>query len=65
MGVPKGRAATDDEKAAVLASVLEAWRKKPELRLGQLLVNAVPGFYSAPIFYVEDDELVRRLLETS
>lgn len=38
------------------------WELNPDLRLGQLLVNIVRPKESCPeVFYVEDDELVRRI----
>ena len=46
----------------VLRAVAARWRAEPDLRLGQLLVNAARfGEPSADLFYVEDDDLVRRL----
>jgi hypothetical protein len=38
------------------------WELNPDLRLGQLLVNIVRPKESCPeVFYVEDDEVVRRI----
>jgi hypothetical protein len=38
------------------------WELYPDWRLGQLLVNIVRPKRSCPeVFYIEDDELIRRL----
>lgn len=55
---PDGRADTDEKKRAVVDAVLAAWLAVPDLRLGQLLVNAMP----APnehmrLFYAEDCDI--------
>jgi hypothetical protein len=44
-----------------LRAIEEAWTKHPELRLGQLLVNANPR--CSDIFYVADGEWSRLLKE--
>jgi hypothetical protein len=43
---------------AVLLALSTAWRANPDLRLGQLVVNAAGD---ADPFYVEDDELLAGL----
>jgi len=43
----------------VLAAVRAAWLAAPDLRLGQLLVNATGA--GKDIFYIEDEELALRL----
>lgn len=48
------RATTDKAKERVMARLLEAWKKVPQLRLGQLIVNAC----GKDPYYREDDELV-------
>jgi hypothetical protein len=53
---PPGRAITDEQKRAVVERLLAAWQRRPELRLGQLLVAGTPGY---DVFYVEDADLVR------
>jgi hypothetical protein len=50
-----GRAETDEQKQEVLRRLLEAWRKKPSMRLGQLVYVATGG---RDIFSDEDDQLV-------
>jgi hypothetical protein len=46
----------------VLAAVRAAWAESPDLRLGQLIVNAVRPTNPCPeVFYTEDDALVQRL----
>jgi len=48
----------------VLAAVREIWMEYPDLRLGQLLVNAVRPAEPCPELYsVEDSALVRKLQE--
>ena len=46
----------------VLAAVRAAWAESPDLRLGQLIVNAVRPTNPCPeVFYTEDDALVQGL----
>jgi hypothetical protein len=46
----------------VLAALRAAWAESPDLRLGQLIVNAVRPTNPCPeVFYTEDDALVRGL----
>jgi hypothetical protein len=46
----------------VLAALRAAWAESPDLRLGQLIVNAVRPRNPCPeVFYTEDDALVRGL----
>lgn len=46
----------------VLAAVRAAWAESPDLRLGQLIVNAVRPANPCPeVFYAEDDALVQGL----
>ena len=44
----------------VLNDVQRVWEAFPDLRLGQLLLNVIP---ETQLYYMEDDELVHRLLE--
>ena len=39
----------------VLRTIEEIWKDNPDLRLGQLLCNAVPESW---IYYIEDDQLL-------
>ena len=61
--VPKGRANTTELKRRIVERVLEAWGQAPELRLGQLLVNAASvGTNAMPgVYYIEDLDLVNAL----
>ncbi len=43
----------------VLTTVHEVWSKQPDTRLGQLIVNATA---EDNLFYLEDEELERRLI---
>lgn len=46
----------------VLAVLRVAWQLDPDLRLGQLIVNAVrPSSPCPDVFYVEDDKLAESL----
>lgn len=46
----------------VLAALRTAWAESPDLRLGQLIVNAVRPTNPCPeVFYTEDEALVRGL----
>ena len=50
------RAATDEQKRAVIEQVYTLWCAHPELRLGQLLANV-----SSDLYYKEDFPLVETL----
>ena len=46
----------------VLLAIGEVWAQNPDLRLGQLLVNAVRPAEPCPeLFAIEDRDLVRRV----
>ena len=46
----------------VLAALREAWLESPDLRLGQLLINAVrPSAPCPEVFYVEDEVMLSGL----
>jgi hypothetical protein len=53
------RALTADQKRAVLERLLAAWLRAPELRLGQLIDNAVRAKTGClpDLFDVEDEQL--------
>ena len=54
--------ATEQEIDAMLSRIRRAWKLLPELRLAQLIVNAVNPADSCPaIFYVEDQKLAEYL----
>jgi hypothetical protein len=47
----------------VLAALKEVWERDPDLRLGQLMMNAVkPESPCREMFYIEDDMLLQGLL---
>ena len=46
----------------ILHDVQRVWEAFPDMRLGQLLLNVVAD---PALYYLEDDELVHRLLEFS
>ena len=41
----------------ILKLIEKAWKKYPDLRLGQLLVDALPKKFEDNVFYYEDDDL--------
>ena len=45
--------------AIVLERLRVAWEKHPDVRLGQLLVSAIP--YAMELFYIEDDNLIEKI----
>ena len=46
----------------VLSSLKKVWEKYPDMRLGQLLMNiARLAGPEQNLFYIEDDELLKRL----
>ncbi len=45
----------------ILARIREIWVQSPDLRLGQLILNAMPDDRTA--YYVEDADLVRGLCD--
>lgn len=52
----KGRANTDSDKEVIMRRLLAVWKCMPELRLGQLIMNATNN---PDIFYVEDFDLLK------
>lgn len=57
-----GRAITEKQKRATIELILASWLARPELRLGQLLVNTV-DVVCPELFYAEDDALARSVVE--
>jgi hypothetical protein len=51
----ENRATENWQKRDVLEKILDSWLALPELRLGQLLQNAIGN---AELFYIEDYDLV-------
>ena len=57
----KGRANTPDEKRAILNRLLAVWCSYPDLRLGQLLDNAVmvrADTLGVGLYNLEDNDLI-------
>jgi len=50
----EGRAQTVRQKREVIEKLMKAWVRLPDLRLGQLLTNALGD---RDLFYIEDDAL--------
>lgn len=55
----KEAAARHNEQDRVISKLMVVWREHPELRLCQLIENALGGHDC--IYYVSDDELLKRL----
>lgn len=50
------------KKELMLAALLDAWKRQPHQRLGQLLYNTVAPSGACPeLFYIEDKELFKLL----
>lgn len=60
-----GRAYTDEQKRAIIDRLYEVWVANPELRLGQLIINAVYWGHSelstSRLFYREDEQIAQDL----
>ncbi|HSN20420.1 MAG TPA: hypothetical protein VLS49_07070 [Usitatibacter sp.] len=59
MAIP-GRAETAAARRAIVARILAAWERAPELRLGQLLVNVVASrsaSHNGDPYFIEDADL--------
>lgn len=57
-------AVSAEHRKAILAKLEEAWAASPDLRFGQLLVNALrgePADLSQALFYIQDESLVTRV----
>lgn len=55
---------TEQYMATILTDIMSAWKKNPELRLSQLLVNASrKASLSDDIFYIDDTVLAKITLE--
>lgn len=51
-----------EEIESLLEAIFLVWVTRPELRLGQLLLNAARGWPDWPdIFNVSDEEMLKRL----
>jgi hypothetical protein len=58
----EGRACSSSEKRALLEKLLSAWEQHPHERLGQFILNALHYDKGAgPLYYIEDDMLLRTL----
>lgn len=49
------------ERTKMLAIVETYWARFPQLRLGQLISNAIGRAYNTDPFYIEDDKLIEAL----
>ena len=48
----------------ILSALRAAWEESPDLRLGQLIVNAVRPTAPCPeVFHARDEDLLRRLMD--
>ncbi len=49
----------------VLAAIREVWLQHPDMRLGQIIASSTRKCILCPgIFYVEDDELLKKIQDT-
>lgn len=61
----------DPQRITVLLDLIRAeWERAPDLRLGQLLVNAVHAATGRPpetrdVFYLEDDRLIEEFRKSA
>ena len=47
----------------VLATLQQGWEKVPDWRLGQLIENLKRYININDLFYIEDDELVEKIID--
>ena len=47
----------------VLATLQQAWKKFPDWKLGQLIENLKRYIGVDDLFYIEDDELVEKIID--
>lgn len=68
----KDRAQTDEQKRECVELILEYWKQFPDMRLGQLIENAIVNHaypmalklkLSPALFYIEDYKLIAQLKE--
>lgn len=62
----EGRANTVSKKSMMIEAIFQSWIKCPDLRLGQLIVDAIRSAETAPqvpLFYMEDDKLESAIVE--
>jgi hypothetical protein len=60
----EGRANTVSKKSMMIEAIFQSWIRCPDLRLGQLIVDAIRSSeIAAPLFYIEDDQLEAAILE--
>ena len=57
------RAKRSIDKYKICRRLYKAWKKAPELRLGQLIECSVPPHDVLEIFYAEDYDLIRKIEE--
>lgn len=52
-------------KKMMLQAILNSWVRCPELRLGQLIVNAIRASETTntPLFYIEDHDLESMIID--
>ena len=59
MLIPKGKAASDEQKETVIRNLLAYWKANPDLRLTQLISNAIPQ--GDDLYYTEDFDLIKHI----
>ena len=63
----KGRAYSKQQKLEIINNLYKAWEATPELRIGQLIVNAIYSGRSTEsditrLFYIEDDDFIQEIM---
>jgi hypothetical protein len=62
----EGRTHTAAQKSMMIEAIFQSWIKCPDLRLGQLIVNALRSSETVkltPLFYIEDYLLEEAIVE--
>jgi hypothetical protein len=62
----EGRATTVAQKSMMIEAIFQSWIKCPDLRFGQLIVNAIRDAENStkvPLFYMEDYDLEAAIVE--
>lgn len=64
MDNPK-RALTVAQKSSMIETMFQSWIRCPEMRFGQLIVNAIRSSSNAniPLFYLEDSDLESMIVD--
>jgi hypothetical protein len=60
-----GMANNKSHKSKMIEAIFNSWEKCPELRFGQLIVNAIRDSENAnvPLFYIQDHDLESMIID--